>query len=116
MARFLYAKASHITPVTDVKYQKILDCLDSQESLDFRLPVEPGKHFIAVYTGLIGIAQGVGVIVEAAHFFKDNPDIHFLIVGDGGSGSLLLAFAVYTNNLAHQVVLLIPEYRSGWEN
>jgi len=39
--------------------------------------------FLVLFTGLIGLAQDPGVIVEAAKILKDERDITFLIVGDG---------------------------------
>lgn len=43
---------------------------------------ETGK-FIICYTGAIGIANNLGLLVEAAEVFKDKKDILFRIVGDG---------------------------------
>lgn len=35
------------------------------------------------YAGLLGVAQGIGAIVEIADRLRENPRIHFLIAGDG---------------------------------
>jgi glycosyltransferase involved in cell wall biosynthesis len=38
--------------------------------------------FLVVYAGIIGHAQGLEVILDAAEILRDSP-VHFLIVGDG---------------------------------
>jgi glycosyltransferase involved in cell wall biosynthesis len=42
-----------------------------------------GEKFVILYGGNIGLAQGLDVFVEAARLLKENPDIHFVIVGSG---------------------------------
>ncbi|MFQ6673552.1 MAG: glycosyltransferase family 4 protein [Fidelibacterota bacterium] len=101
LARYLYMTADHLTPVTEVKCEKIVDegadrhkvsvipngvdfdRLNQGEAGRWRAELDLDNRFVVAYTGLIGIAQGVGIIVEAAHYLKKNPSIHFLIVGDG---------------------------------
>lgn len=39
--------------------------------------------FIVGYAGLLGVAQGIGAIVEVAERLRSDQRIHFLIVGDG---------------------------------
>lgn len=41
------------------------------------------EDFIALYAGIIGHAQGLEVIIEAANKLKENRPIKFVIVGDG---------------------------------
>ncbi|MEZ4662523.1 MAG: glycosyltransferase family 4 protein [Caldilineaceae bacterium] len=50
---------------------------------DWRQKYNLGHKFVAVYAGLIGIFQGVDVVVNAAKLLKEQPHIHFLIVGEG---------------------------------
>jgi glycosyltransferase involved in cell wall biosynthesis len=101
LARFLYQRATHITPVTENKYLKILatgipsrkvtvvpngvdlDRLSASADIDWRAELGLLDRFVVVYAGLIGIAQGVEIIVEAASILRDNPDLHFLLVGNG---------------------------------
>jgi len=101
LAKYLYRKASYITPVTDHKIIKIetagiplnkmslvsngvdFDLIDDARNINWRLELDLNDKFIVVYAGLIGIAQGVNVILETAIKLKDNTDIHFLIVGEG---------------------------------
>jgi glycosyltransferase involved in cell wall biosynthesis len=64
----------------------------------FALPVtnEPptvegfGAGFSVMFAGNIGMAQGVGVIVEAAALLRENTDIHFVVLGDGNSRGWML--------------------------
>ncbi|MFQ6616374.1 MAG: glycosyltransferase family 4 protein [Fidelibacterota bacterium] len=101
LARYLYAISDHITPVTEIKRKKLIaegvredkitvvpngvdfDRLNQSEAHQWTERLHLRDHFVVIYTGLIGIAQGVGIIVEAAGELRDNPRIHFLIVGDG---------------------------------
>lgn len=39
--------------------------------------------FNIVYVGNIGIAQALGVVLDAAVLLQGSPDIHFVIIGDG---------------------------------
>lgn len=41
------------------------------------------SDFLVVYAGIIGHAQGLGVVLEAAAILKNNPSIKFILVGDG---------------------------------
>jgi glycosyltransferase involved in cell wall biosynthesis len=42
-----------------------------------------GKGFSVMFAGNIGTAQAVEVIVEAASLLKEQPDIHFVVLGEG---------------------------------
>jgi glycosyltransferase involved in cell wall biosynthesis len=48
------------------------------------------KGFSVMFTGNIGAAQSVSVIVEAASILKQYTDIHFVILGDGSSREWML--------------------------
>lgn len=49
------------------------------------------KRFIVMYTGAHGPANGLGIFIEAAHYFqKANKDISFCLVGDGADKEYLL--------------------------
>jgi glycosyltransferase involved in cell wall biosynthesis len=41
------------------------------------------EHFVLMYAGILGIAQGLDVILDAAHKASDLKDISFVIIGDG---------------------------------
>jgi glycosyltransferase involved in cell wall biosynthesis len=42
-----------------------------------------GEGFSVMFAGNIGVAQAVGVMVEAASLLKEHTDIHFVVLGDG---------------------------------
>lgn len=42
-----------------------------------------GDAFLVLYAGILGIAQGLETVLEAAHLLRDRSDIRFLLVGDG---------------------------------
>lgn len=46
--------------------------------------------FIALYAGIIGIAQGLEVILHAAEQLRDNPRIRFVLMGSGPEKEKLL--------------------------
>ncbi|MEZ4706079.1 MAG: glycosyltransferase family 4 protein [Caldilineaceae bacterium] len=101
LERFLYRQANQITVVTRRKERKLLDkgvpahklhivsngvdldVLQPKGLEDWRAKFNLGGKFVAAYAGLIGIFQGVDVIVNAAKLLKEQPHIHFLIVGEG---------------------------------
>jgi len=101
LAKYLYRKATHITPVTDRKLIKIetsgiplnkmslvsngvdFDLIDNAVNINWRMELDLNDKFIVIYAGLIGIAQGVNVIIETAIKLGNHTDIHFLIVGEG---------------------------------
>lgn len=101
LADYLYKQATHITPVTERKLTKIekigipiskisivsngvdFDLISEMQRKDWRGEHGLENKFILSYAGLIGIAQGVNVIIETAIRFKKENYIHFLIVGEG---------------------------------
>jgi glycosyltransferase involved in cell wall biosynthesis len=101
LANSLYKQATHITPVTERKLTKIekgdihigkisvvpngvdFDLINDAKQKDWRSELGLENKFILSYAGLIGIAQGVNVIIETATRLKEKNDIHFLIVGEG---------------------------------
>jgi glycosyltransferase involved in cell wall biosynthesis len=42
-----------------------------------------GDKFLTVYGGILGVAQGLEVVLHAAKLLQDQPDIHILMIGDG---------------------------------
>ncbi len=42
-----------------------------------------GKKFVALFAGVLGYAQDISVILDAATQLRDDPEILFLVVGDG---------------------------------
>jgi glycosyltransferase involved in cell wall biosynthesis len=44
----------------------------------------PSGKFTVCYAGTIGISNALGVLFECARLLQDRPEIHFLVVGEGG--------------------------------
>ena len=49
-----------------------------------------GGDMVVAYAGILGHAQGLEVVLQAARLLKDRPDIAFIIVGDGPEKRKLL--------------------------
>lgn len=49
-----------------------------------------GGRFVVLYSGNLGVKQGLRSVVQAAHLLRGNRDIVFVIVGDGGEKNKLL--------------------------
>lgn len=61
-----------------------LEELSNIEDLDDNVKeLIPKDKFIVGYTGTIGIANALDVLIKAAYILKENRDIAFVIVGDG---------------------------------
>lgn len=62
-----------------------IDLVDGIHALgDTRAKYGIAPHvFVLAYTGIIGHAQGLEVVVNAAERLKDRPEVLFLLVGDG---------------------------------
>jgi glycosyltransferase involved in cell wall biosynthesis len=61
---------------------------------------EPSDTFVISYTGAIGIANNLALLVEAAERFKNNSDIFFRIIGDGAEKEPLLQM-IQSKNLTN---------------
>jgi len=131
LANYLYNHATHLTPVTESKLTKIVqlgipisrisivpngvdfDLINNAKQKNWHRELGLENKFILVYAGLIGIAQGVEVIIETAIRLKEDNDIHFLIVGEGVEKQKLQDYAksLELNNitfLPSQLKELIP--------
>jgi len=110
LEQFAYRKADAIVPVTDsferymvdkgiarTKIEVIKNGVDAsvfkphvgENPLRSELKLE-GK-FVAAYFGTHGMAHKLEIILEAASLLRENPQIVFLLVGDGAERSRLLA-------------------------
>ena len=101
LERFLYGRADRITLVTRAKMQKLmtrgvphrkltlvpngvdfdLTQVGANSFASHRLNLK-GK-FVVTYAGLIGVFQGLEIVLHAASILRSYDNIHFLIVGDG---------------------------------
>ncbi|WP_417334495.1 glycosyltransferase family 4 protein [Halarcobacter sp.] len=64
------------------------------------IPKEKNKKFVISYTGAIGVANNLQILLKAALKLKDNKSIFFRIVGEGAEKERLKAF-VKENNLSN---------------
>lgn len=55
------------------------------------------NNFIVLYAGNLGFVQGLDKVLEAANLLKDDPQIRFLLVGDGGRRAELVEIARQQN-------------------
>ena len=68
------------------------------------------NKFVAIYAGIHGVAQGLETLIEAARLLQNQPEIHFLLIGDGPQKSAIA-------NLARQYdlpnITLLPAQPRG---
>jgi colanic acid biosynthesis glycosyl transferase WcaI len=88
----------------------------SRQQIRHELNLE-GK-FIAIYAGILGLAQGLETILESANLLRDNHKIHFLLIGDGPKKVELIDLAKKYNLtnvtfLPEKPTDQIPEYLSA---
>jgi glycosyltransferase involved in cell wall biosynthesis len=105
---FLYRKAARIVSVTNsfrtvlsgngIPANKIAVVRNGADLSAFtpapKAPELIARHklegkFVAAYIGTIGMAHGLGTILEAAERMKSNPSIAFVLVGDGAERARL---------------------------
>ena len=105
---FLYRKAARIVSVTNsfktvlsangVPADKIAVVRNGADLKGFTPGPKPddlvARHgleakFVAAYIGTIGMAHGLGTILEAAERMKANPAVAFVLVGDGAERAAL---------------------------
>lgn len=110
LERFLYRKADKIISnlpyayehigkyVVKDKFVWISNGVDMSSIL--YLPKERSEKFIISYTGAIGVANNLGILLEAANRLKYKEDILFRIVGDGAEKDKL-AKLIIDNNLSN---------------
>ncbi|RMF04793.1 MAG: glycosyltransferase WbuB [Chloroflexi bacterium] len=52
-----------------------------------------GGKFVVLYAGIHGIAQGLETVIATAQKLTDDPDVHFLFVGEGPVKADIIALA-----------------------
>lgn len=93
MESFLYKKAAIVTGQSETilnnineRYPKINTYLLSNGVDIKKYPVEPKQYTPSIriiYAGLHGLAQGLDQIITAAREFQREPNIEFVLIGDG---------------------------------
>lgn len=107
LARALYRSAGHVVTVTDAQRAAIA----SNGISPGRITVIPngvddefiaragtsapptGGQFVVTYIGTLGMAHHLETFLEAAHRFRNEPEVRFQIVGEGARRSALEAQA-----------------------
>ena len=117
LEEFLYARATHVL-VNSPAYRDYLlgkhvpeekisvipngvnpDAFDpGEEGLEFRQRWQLDGKFVVTYAGALGLANDLSTFLRAADQLRDEPQIQFLLVGDGKERSSL-------EKLAHQLRL-----------
>lgn len=61
------------------------DALHAAEELpaEYAMQYIPKDKFIVVHAGTIGITNALDTLLECAQLMHDNPQVHFLVVGEG---------------------------------
>ena len=77
-----------------------------EERLRIRREMGWEGKFVALYAGILGIAQGLDILIEVAKRLTDHPDIQIVMIGDGPSRGDLVT-AISKNKLSN--VMLLPE-------
>lgn len=72
---------------------------------DFSLEHGLTNNFVILYTGNIGLVQGLDTIIDTAILLSDDPEIYFVIVGDGARKNRLVEKA---HNLRLSNIHFIP--------
>lgn len=90
----------------------------SDETAAVRAEYGLDGRFVVMYAGNIGLAQGMGTVVECARLLKQQPDIAFILVGEGAEKATLMQRVAEQelNNvmfIPHQPVNVIPRFLSA---
>ncbi|MBU0686420.1 MAG: glycosyltransferase family 4 protein [Candidatus Margulisbacteria bacterium] len=102
MERFVYQKADYLTVPSDGHVTYLLkkgaapgraatvhNWVDvniikpAAKTNAFSQQYKLGNKFIVSFAGTIGFGQGLSVVIEAAEILRNQPDILFVLVGDG---------------------------------
>jgi glycosyltransferase involved in cell wall biosynthesis len=75
----------------------------TQQTIDFRKKFGLKKKFVAVFGGVIGIAQELDFMLRLAKIYKNRSDILFLIVGEGNQKKKLME--TITRDNVHNVMM-----------
>lgn len=104
LERFLYAKADKIISNLPYAYEYIEAFVPRAKiawisnGVDLKMipyyPKERSSCFTVSYTGALGIANSIDLLIEAAERLKDYPEIVFKIVGEGTQKHALKALAL----------------------
>jgi colanic acid biosynthesis glycosyl transferase WcaI len=112
MARFQYRRATHISVIAEAFRTSLLAGGFPEERITlianwadpdilrplpkenaFRSQHAAGRRFLVLYAGNLGLTSSLEDVLAAAARLKDDPDVYFLIIGEGVKGPALEDFA-----------------------
>jgi colanic acid biosynthesis glycosyl transferase WcaI len=112
MENFVYRRAAKITVISDGFKQNLIqkgvpeekiEVIPNFIDLDFIVPtpkpnsftVEHGLEgkFVVLFAGNMGFSQGLETVIDAAKLVEDNPNIVFLMVGNGAAKNSAVEYA-----------------------
>ena len=86
----------------------IIKPLSKNESLRAELNI-PASSKVVLYSGNLGEKQGVDMIIDAAAALQSDPNLLFVIAGEGASKANLIAYA-QTHNINNVLFLPLQPY------
>jgi len=89
-----------------VDLDRIREDLDGAASMRARFGITPGQMMV-LYSGNLGLKQGLEIVSEAARSLRHRPDIRFVICGEGAAKEALANSARGLCNI--QLHGLVPE-------
>ncbi len=112
LERFLYREASHISLISDGFRENLLGkgVLSGKMSVhpvwadpdlvrpqakenSFRRQHALAERFVIMYAGTLGLASALEDVLQAACHLKEDPQVRFLVVGEGVRKETLMSFA-----------------------
>jgi glycosyltransferase involved in cell wall biosynthesis len=117
LAAFLYRRSDHVVVVTSafedylVKHWRVprekmsviengveTDLFSPEAGTSLQKELHTNGKFVVSYIGTMGMAQGLETIIQAAAQLQDtNPEVDFLIVGEGAEKERMIAMAAASN-------------------
>lgn len=101
VADFIHRNSDRLTPVTESKQEKLigqgisedkisvihngidLDFISADQQVTAIDELRQNGKIVFIYAGLIGIAQGLEIVINSAFKLQHNQNLHFVIIGDG---------------------------------
>lgn len=102
-SHFLYRRADLVVPVTRVFADRLRELGVPEERIELvtngidpeSFRIEPSRAeirdrlgipkdvFVSSFVGTVGMAHGVGIVLDAAELTRDDPALHYVIMGNG---------------------------------
>lgn len=110
-SHFLYRRADLVVPVTRVFAERLrelgvpddrieivtngidpesFEIAATRDEVRARYGI-PADAFVSSFVGTVGMAHGVGIVLDAAEITKDDPSLHYVIMGNGADKAAVRA-------------------------